>query len=500
MHTVLIVDDEPFIIEGLYHIIDWHALGLKIVGHAANGQAALDLLARERVDILITDISMPVMGGLELIGHARAEYPELKIVVLSGYNEFDYLKQAMRSGIENYLLKPVNVEELRATMASAVEKLRTVPHPRWSDEDIDLLRNTIVYRWLTGGISPGELKERAAVLELPIASPYYLPAIIRREEPADRDYERVREHAYTPGTIVLPNLKGEIVVLYAADAAEDLKALALAQLKPLLTELAGPVHLALGTVAGGARAVSESYQHACAAADYALVWPESGVLDYDALHRQEPAAQDALNWDNYARLIAGRDKQRLQEYVAEEFARLSRQPGITPAAVRNSAVELIVRFKTELIQLRAIEEPELYQEELHLAANSGSLAQLTTLVQGVAEHTVDALVKTVKSPVIAQILTRIDTDYREPMSLKTLGQEYKVHPVYLGQLFHKELKEPFTEYLNRYRVEKAKELLRSSNRKVQEIAQEVGYWETGYFYKQFKKHVGVSPMDYRELT
>ncbi|WP_020619701.1 response regulator transcription factor [Paenibacillus daejeonensis] len=502
MYRVIIVDDEPFIIEGLYYIIDWSALGLEIVGHAPNGQAALELLSERGADILVTDISMPVMGGLELIDKARQLYPELKIVVLSGYNEFDYLKQAMRAGIENYLLKPVNVEELRATMAGTVEKLRAGTTERWSDEDMDILRNTIVYRWLTGAIAPGELRERAATLDLPIASPYYLAAMIRREQAGETDYEQVKREVSGSAALVLPNLTGEIVILYVSETAEDLKAMALAQLKPLLTELGSPAHLALGTIAEGARAVHVSYTHAVAAVDYAMVKPLGGVLDYEALKRKESSGehQEALDWDSYARLIPLRDKEQLASHISDDFTRMLEQPGITPATMRNVAVELIVRFKTELQALRSMEEPELYQEELLLAASSTSVATLIRAVQEVAAQTVDALVKAVRSPVIDQVLARVAADYREPLSLKSLGKEYKIHPVYLGQLFHKEMKESFTEYLNKYRIDTAKMLLRSSNSKVQEIAQEVGYWETGYFYKQFKKYVGVSPMDYRELT
>ena len=503
MYRVVIVDDEPFIIEGLYYIIDWSSLGLEIVGHAPNGQAALELLSERGADILVTDISMPVMGGLELIDKARELYPELKIVVLSGYNEFDYLKQAMRSGIENYLLKPVNVEELRATMAGTVEKLRAGTTERWSDEDIDILRNTIVYRWLTGAIAPGELRERAATLDLPIAAAYYLAVMIRWEQAGEMDYEQVKQVVSGSATLVLPNLTGEIVALYVSETAEDLKAMALAQLKPLLTELGSPAHLALGTVAEGARQVHVSYDHAVSAADYAMVKPLGGVLDYEALKRRESSSdehQEKLDWDSYARLIPLRDKEQLASHITEDFTRMLVQPGITPATMRNVAVELIVRFKTELQTLRNMEEPELYQEEMLLAANSTSVATLIKTVQEVAVQTVDALVKAVRSPVIDQVLARVAADYREPLSLKTLGKEYKIHPVYLGQLFHKEMKESFTEYLNKYRIDTAKMLLRSSNSKVQEIAQEVGYWETGYFYKQFKKYVGVSPMDYRELT
>ena len=101
---------------------------------------------------------------------------------------------------------------------------------------------------------------------------------------------------------------------------------------------------------------------------------------------------------------------------------------------------------------------------------------------------------------LRQVLHYIDQSYNEDISLKTLGALYNIHPVYLGQLFHKEVNQSFTDYINWYRIEKAKELLKHSPMKVQEIARCVGYWETGYFYKQFKKYVGISPTEYKGLS
>ena len=98
---------------------------------------------------------------------------------------------------------------------------------------------------------------------------------------------------------------------------------------------------------------------------------------------------------------------------------------------------------------------------------------------------------------MSQVLQHIEKHYAEELSLKLLGAHYHLHPVYLGQLFHKETGETFAEYINKYRIERAKEQLRSSNLKVHEIARNVGYWETGYFYKQFRKYVGISPTDFK---
>ncbi len=159
MFNVFLVDDEPFILEGMYHILDWASLGLRIVGHANDGAEALAALDGADVDVLVTDISMPKMTGLELIRRLREKGSEIKILVLSGYNDFDYLKEAMHLGIENYLLKPVNPQELRESLRSTTEKLAAPAVSPWSARDIGVLRDNIMHRWMTGRIALDELQE-----------------------------------------------------------------------------------------------------------------------------------------------------------------------------------------------------------------------------------------------------------------------------------------------------------------------------------------------------
>ncbi|MMZ64507.1 HTH-type transcriptional regulator YesS [compost metagenome] len=127
------------------------------------------------------------------------------------------------------------------------------------------------------------------------------------------------------------------------------------------------------------------------------------------------------------------------------------------------------------------------------------MEELAEIVKRTAASAIEALNRDVKSPVVQQVLNTIHEGYHQDLSLKTLGNTYKIHPVYLGQLFHKEVGESFTEYVNRYRIEKAKEMLKTTHQKVHEIARQVGYWETGYFYKQFKRYVGISPTEFKGL-
>lgn len=180
MYRLLAVDDEPFITEGLKHIIDWEEYGIELTGTASNGVEALELIKSLGADILITDIKMPKMSGLELIQRVKKIAPNTRFIVLSGYDDFEYLKESIKLGIENYLLKPVNCEELEETIINVRNKIEAQAIQKsYSDKDVDIIRNNILYRWATGSINQLELVERAAFLDIPLEASKYVVCILR---------------------------------------------------------------------------------------------------------------------------------------------------------------------------------------------------------------------------------------------------------------------------------------------------------------------------------
>lgn len=506
MYRVLIVDDEPFIVEGLYDLIDWPALGLEIVGQAGNGKQALEVLAKLPVDILMTDISMPVMNGLELIREVRQQRDDLKVVILSGYNEFDYLKQAMTMGIENYLLKPVDVKELVATLQNTVDKLNNESAPPAQiDNNVLILRDTILNRWLTNRISIRELSERASMLRLDIDAPYYVAAVAGADPDAKRRIEAwLREpEVQAAGCVAFENHDGDAVLLFPLRRQDAGKLQAIRLLRGLVasSEAGRKLRISLGQAVDTAENAHISYEQAMKAQAYFLVYAEEDILDYDQLasgrERDNPAVP--IDWDRYVKLISTLDGTGLLEQIDADFARIRSYKGATPELVRSIAIEIIIRLKAELNETKRKETAVRYDEAIAGIPNAKSAEELLSIVKRAATATIDMLRRESKSPVIHQVLQTIRESYAEPITLKGLGSKYHIHPAYLGQLFQKETNESFTEYVNKFRIEKAKELLRDSTRKVQDIAREVGYWELGYFYKQFKKYVGASPTDYREM-
>lgn len=506
MFKVFIVDDEPFIIEGLYDIVDWAELGMEIVGQAGNGAEALEALKQVPADILVTDISMPKMNGLNLIRHVREFQPEIKVIILSGYNEFDYLKEGMTLGIENYLLKPINLEEFKATLTTVVEKLNASKSPfaNLSENSIMILRDNVMYRWLRQQINPQEFQERTDLLGIHLDKRYILVSLLRSDHSGQALFDAVQHQLWgREGITPFRDMDGDIVLVYNFDDQEQGLADAELTNQQLMSVLLSyhPLRMSLGSVEEMEGELQLSYLNAKKAQEYFMIFPEQTILNFDDLkdHQENAERSIPMNWNDYAKLIMAKDAAGLLARIDEDFGALREMEGISPRLLQELAMEWIIRFKMQLEEIRHDEEADLYKDQFARIRTTSSIEELVQIMNEVAQITVESLTNDMKSPVVQQVLNYIEQSYNEDLSLKTLGSMYHIHPVYLGQLFHKEVGQSFTDYINWYRIEKAKELLKNSPMKVHEIARSVGYWETGYFYKQFKKYVGISPTEYKGL-
>ncbi|MBQ4899704.1 response regulator transcription factor [Paenibacillus sp. Marseille-P2973] len=504
MYKVFLVDDEPFIIEGLYDIVDWAQLGMEIVGQAENGKAALQALHEKPVDILITDISMPEMTGLQLIREARKFKPALKVIVLSGYDEFAYLKEGMALGIENYLLKPINLEEFRGTLASVRDKLEVSrSNEALNEYSIRILRDNVMHRWVYNQIGTLEFKERADLLGIDIDKPLVLISLLRFRLNSTGAFDLVeRELSGDPSVIPFRNNDSDIVLLHHFEDSGQGKQEVQARIDRLTSILSSfQPQISLGSVENRDTGASLSYENAKKAQEYFMIFPEKNVISYDELNARSATTAEAssFDWNESSRLLLARDKEGLFALIDRQFTSLGESGAASPALLQEVALEWMIRIKLELQEIRHSEDVGLFSGGFEQIQSATTVEELAAIVKQTAAAVMEAMTRDVKSPVVQQVLNTIQNSYNQDLSLKTLANTYKIHPVYLGQLFHKEVGESFTEYINRYRIDKAKEMLKTTHQKVHEIARNVGYWETGYFYKQFKRYVGVSPTEFKGL-
>ncbi|MNN27173.1 HTH-type transcriptional regulator YesS [compost metagenome] len=213
-------------------------------------------------------------------------------------------------------------------------------------------------------------------------------------------------------------------------------------------------------------------------------------------------SESSISWEQYIQLLHTRDADRLKDVIQEDFVKLQQQEGMTPRHLWRIAAEVMIRLKLAVEEVRPADPAleEKFSDHLDLLHNTVEWAGFMEILRNMAQMSVDTLQAANYSPVIQQVLKLVKDTYTENWTLMQLGDRFHTHPVYLGQLFRKETGVSFAGYVNRYRIEQAKRLLRETNLKVNQVAREVGYWEVAYFYRQFRKYVGVSPMEYKSLV
>ncbi|GIO93868.1 MULTISPECIES: response regulator transcription factor [Paenibacillus] len=513
MRKVFFVDDEPLIAQGLATIVDWQNYDLHVSGSANDGVQALERLREDPVDLLITDIMMPRMNGLELIKKVKEMHPRTKFIVLSGYEEFEYVKVGITLGIQNYILKPISIEELEATIKHIRGDWEREELSRFrSEEDWRILRSNILQRWVNGDIKSSELKQRAELLGIPLnyaSYQVYVLRLISDERPVSQLYrltsladECSRAFSEVLGgdheVICFPDADDDIVVMSAArNERRDTEQEGIRNAMARLRELTG---LRIWCSEGNAgfndfKDIQASYRkakdlfNACLiAGDDMLLY--SPAAEPEAVQASSPSARP----DTFAKLLIEGDIPSLQAYIESVLSGDGKEPVVPRETSFNAAVQLMVAAKD-------MEKNPDYSEVFTPMHRINTLQGLRNHVWRIVERSLARLEEAEQgySPHVSFLVEQVQHHYPEELSLKTLSQRLQMHPNYLGQLFQQEVGASFSDYLNQYRIEKATQLLLHTDQKTADIALGVGYTDSSYFYRQFKKYTGVSPTEMRSM-
>ncbi|MBO0958760.1 response regulator transcription factor [Neobacillus sp. MM2021_6] len=501
MFRVLLADDETLITLGLQALLDWEDYGFEIVYTAESGEEALSFLKDHPVDLLITDILMGEMSGLELIKAAREIQPQMKSIVLTGYQEFGFIKQGLLLGIENYLVKPVDEEELLTTIQNVGQKLKAVmgsDHP----QETTTLRDNTLWRFINGEIDKNDVLERMALYDIQFTQPHYLVSILNFEHyyrtPILTDIRNFIEEYYSATCLYSPNQ--ELIILFGSTNEEELGKWN----KHLVSQLCeeqrgiGQFYLSMGKPV---HTIDELEKSFTIASEYSLLqlYSEPNVLLSGRISadKQDELKKQQEFKENIVKQLVKANEETLQ-MVDLFFQYLTRKAKfISPQVAKKYTFDLISYIHYS-IQPDDLSE---YTAAVEKMVYSSDVTQLKAILKEYCHGLLLSINNQVqmRSPIVQNVLKFIHAHYDEGISLKTLGQQFHVNAIYLGQLFQKEVGVVFSEYLNRYRLEKAKELLKTTHYRAGEIGKKVGYSDTTYFYKQFKKTVGTTPSEWRKI-
>lgn len=495
LFRVLIVDDEENIVNSLSHDIEWQMLGVEKVFTAGDGLQALDTLSKNSIDIMITDIRMPNMNGLSLIKNARNLYPALRIILLSSYGEFEYAREALRLGVENYILKPISKIEIEQTITATLNSLYENKHSHTS-----LLMDNVLRRWLGGNITDDELGERATVLGLNLYLPQYCVLCLVSKDPTQtKEFFSSASAFLAQSYDVYPynDEKGRFVMILGG------KNVLLDEICSELTHLATSMgveqfaRLACGVIVNETKELQKSYTSACDIIELADAETEQFVLHNE--YRSDDVFNDFLAAD--IRLFFWNSDKSKAKSVNNNILR-----GVFAEGKTERNEKMLSQFKSTCIKTLLSEFP--LQEELHTKAimdysgiDFSSKKQCEVAAIGYLDKCKELFseISGQYSPIV-QLGKRyvIDTALSgDTGTIKEFCNSKKIHPAYFGNLFKNETGFFFNDYLMHCRLSYAIALLRNPNNKTKDIANKVGFMSPSYFIKCFREKKGVSPSKYR---
>lgn len=520
MLKVLLVDDEPFILQGMSVIIDWYAQGFEIVGKVSNAFEALELLRKEKIDLVIADIKMPEMTGLELLQKVRSEkISDAYFVILSGYNDFDYARTALQNDCLDYMLKPIAQNELLKVLGKVREKCEInskrqkdnvmmereafagnmipICHGRFRPENIDYVKKYLEggddnsFRYISVELD-GERKEIKCLTgkeKKMLQKELYQKCILLfpgREYLCILD-ATVREEIYNVGIIYTEAILRGTKEITEQEYLEELK-------KNLKSSVDFPIRILVGSKVDRIEAISDSGRSVMMA--HSLRGFDTGEQSGRNLseHLMDKQLADAL-----IRAVKLNDK----EGIRSGYEALSE--GIRKREMDEHMVNMMINYLMfEFLHLALEQDENVDRQEVSQFIHAGvaELANKTdkdNMLRKLSEFG-DYLMQLrshQSSEILGQIAEDIRMNYRENLTLKDLGKKYFINSAYLGQTFKKQYGESFKDYLNRVRIEEAEKLLLYSDKKIYEIAEEVGYKDLDYFINKFIALKGCTPAKFR---
>lgn len=499
---ILIVDDEYIIRQGIKHLLDWEKYGFQVIGEADNGKQALEIIEKDPPDIVLTDIVMPVMDGIELTKMLRLKNSGIQVIVLSGYSDFDYVKSTFQSGAVDYILKPtLNPKELLSVLQKAVQRIPNLALKSSTDVHIESLINQFILGF-TDVLQADQLKKQFPLpcfRILGINRKIYKSKSVINGFMGSGVYEMLG--AYHPYPV---NINDDVALAVLNYDHPD--------------EATLP------------RAVKETVEKLSAASPglfFVLSEPFYRIEDIRTVYNDRfcKLTERRFYYKNVPLMPASKFPQtkEYEKFDTKKFSALLSSMNFEEALsmLREYVEKAVNEYRMNEPELKAFLESMLYNmisalEELNLNADNLSHLKLNYLSNiEAAAYAEDFLLVfqdicgdfsviiqnyhlKMNNDAINRITAYLQEHYSEPLTLNDIAKRFNFSYYYLSSYFSSHSDEGFSEYLNRVRIEKSLELLRNRSIPISEISSMVGYSDHSYFCKVFKKFTGHTPSEYRK--
>lgn len=534
MLRVFLAEDETIIRETLRDTVPWAQCGYTFVGEAADGEMALPLIQKLRPDVLITDIRMPFMDGLALSKLVLQEFPQMKVIILSGYDDFEYAQKAIGLGVERYLLKPITKSTLIGVLEEVREKIQGERaqqnylaqfHQEAQDYE-QYARRRFFERIVAGQLSVQQIYEQAEKLDLDLRAQCYDIVLVSSMPERDTGAEAYSE----PGArirdgLVAHFLKHPEYVLFRWNLASyavlllgdrgDMERIIHRCVDKVrsLYETYGPErkwYVAVGTPTQRLSTLPGCFEEVSRLWAYRHILPEQHVLSADTVsiltgtgadHDLSGLDMAKVNPAVLTGVLHSASAQEISSFVDEYIHSLA-------DALESMPFCQYLMLSARFTATQFVESLGTDQKAFLTSLNCLNMVGQRVSTDDLKRYLSDILLRAIEirdnlagnqyKSLLKQAVDYIDKNFqREDISLNRVAKEVNISPNYLSAVFSQEMGTTFVEYLTAKRMEKARELLRNSDLRSGEIATAVGYKDSHYFSFLFKKTQGCTPRDYR---
>jgi len=529
---VFLVEDEVVVRKGIEKSIRWEENGYEFVGEASDGEVALPLILKTKPDILITDVKMPFMNGLELSRIVKQELPSTKIIILSGYNEFDYAKEAINLSVTEYLLKPISAAQLLKSldgvkdiiMQERSEKELLKKYSEEMEGNIDVAKSRFFRQLLFGDMSTGEAIETGKKYNVSLSAGMYVIVIFKIMPSAEPDevstgvFEVENTIDEVVGSIdnmltIQKGMEGWTFLIMADDDAdmderlETLKGI----LKDMMNRLGNPEYFGgIGRRVKRIRELRQSYSDADKAFIGRFSLKSNQIISLDELNKYEKESMEIAGFANvehsreliekYLRNGIEAELDGFVDLYMEEFTKDALTSEIMRQYLIMDIFVTVMSFceKMDIADGDFKAEAENIRNTMQRQESMGHLSASLKKLLSMAVSARDGSSAKRYVDVITRAQSIIGEQYmQEDISLNTVADMVGMSPSYFSSVFSREVGKTFVEYLTEIRMDKAKELLICSAMKTSDIGHKVGYKDSHYFSYIFKKKQGCSPKEYR---
>jgi len=519
LYNLIFVDDEDIVREGIKSRVNWGTNGFRLAGVFENGTEAFEFLKENNVDVVLSDISMPKMDGITLSKKISETFPSVQVLLLTGFEEFEYAREALRNRVKEFLLKPITADEISDVLERVKKELdRQKQREKENakllellERSLPLLKERFFYSLVSGRLKPSEIFRRAKLFGWEDLKKYYQSAIVAFPE----DWEEISRLALAEHTRslteqfdeVFTNRNEDMVILMQGNTPEELdkryRKISSSIFIYALKLGDSPVTIGSGEAVNRLNDINRSYLGATHAVDYSKVMGVTRILSIDEIRGKSRVSQEAFvsrakNLIKVLREGAG----KTAEEALEDIFMLFKESYLTSSDVVTFLARLHYYLSDFVDEMNLNDNSDL--DNLNLSADIPVFTKLDTAFDYYKKQ-IDLIENVIHKRRKDAVLSRIDKAKRiiaeryndKNFSLQDICAEIYLSSSQFSALFKEGTGQTFIEYLTGYRINEAKKLLKTTDLKTYEIAEKVGYQDPGYFSSIFKKETGLTTTEYR---